>query len=482
MKAASRALGLLCGLWAITHGPSATASYYDLYGFTPRSTGMGGAMTAAVTDYAATFYNPGALTVAKQGHVSLVGHLRVPDLFVERQATALSADHPTVLPKFGGGASLGWAYPLGGIFEDRLALGVSLHLPAGRLVRVQGVDRLSPQFYMFQNLHDKMVFLAAAAFEPFEWLSVGAGVQVLADLSGRAELQLDIIDGRFVKREFSVDIRPTASPNIGIHLRPLPEMAIGLTWRGTSAVRFSVPVSLSEGETLSMLLDVSQTVQFTPHRVALGLAYTVPSIALTVATDAVLSLWSLAPDPSPQLRVDIGGPVLTAVGLDEALDVSVNAQPLDMGFADTVTLRLGAQWAGLSWLQLRAGYTFRPTPVPGQTGPSVYLDNDSHVISIGGGFTFTNRAIPNAFQIDVIVGYRVYVDGRPDELVRGIDLIGTPLATFSKITHAGDDMEVFNGSCGAESGWVPVSAASPSLLVAQIETQRKAKGQSKPPL
>ena len=101
---------------------------------------------------------------------------------------------------------------------------------------------------------------------------------------------------------------------------------------------------------------------------------------------------------------------------------------------------------------------------------------------IDGGYTFTDRDIPNAFQVDVLQARRVWVDGRPDELVRGIDLIGTPLQTFSRILAAGATTEVFNGTCGAESGWVPVSAASPALLVSQIETQRKAKGQGKPPL
>jgi len=101
---------------------------------------------------------------------------------------------------------------------------------------------------------------------------------------------------------------------------------------------------------------------------------------------------------------------------------------------------------------------------------------------IGGGFTFTDREIPNAFQIDVLVARRLYVDGRPDELVRGIDLIGTPLQTFSQIVGASEEDGVFNGTCGAESGWVPVSAVAPSLLLRQVETQRKARGQTKPPL
>ena len=110
------------------------------------------------------------------------------------------------------------------------------------------------------------------------------------------------------------------------------------------------------------------------------------------------------------------------------------------------------------------------------------LEYGLYIDEIEGGFTFTNRSMPNAFNVDVVQARRVYVDGRPDELVRGLNLIGTPLESFSKIVGAGDVPDVFNGSCGAESGWVPVSAAAPPLLTTSIETQRKPKGQDTPPL
>ncbi len=100
---------------------------------------------------------------------------------------------------------------------------------------------------------------------------------------------------------------------------------------------------------------------------------------------------------------------------------------------------------------------------------------------IEGGFTFTQRVIPNAFNVMPTVVHRVYPDGR-EELIRGVDLIGTPLIAFSKITAADDDVQVFNGICGAESGWVPVSAVSPGILVTQIETQRKEKSQERTPI
>jgi predicted Zn-dependent protease len=101
---------------------------------------------------------------------------------------------------------------------------------------------------------------------------------------------------------------------------------------------------------------------------------------------------------------------------------------------------------------------------------------------ITGGFTTTGRGGVQAFKVIPLVVYRVYVDGRPDELVRGADVVGTPLASFGKIVATSDRVEVFNGYCGAESGRVPVAAASPALLVSEIEIEKRAKSQNRPPL
>jgi predicted Zn-dependent protease len=104
------------------------------------------------------------------------------------------------------------------------------------------------------------------------------------------------------------------------------------------------------------------------------------------------------------------------------------------------------------------------------------------VDDITGGFTFTGRVTPNAFAVQPVTVWRVWADGRPDDLVRGVDLIGTPLTTFKQILAASNEREVFNGSCGAESGWVPVSATAPSLLIGEIEVQRSEKEHDRPPL
>ena len=102
--------------------------------------------------------------------------------------------------------------------------------------------------------------------------------------------------------------------------------------------------------------------------------------------------------------------------------------------------------------------------------------------NIEGGFTFTGRNTPNAFNVLPNVVYRIYTDDRPPELVRGVDLIGTPLTAFGKIVAAGDELGIFNGMCGAESGSVPVSASSPALLISEVEVQKKAKSQEVLPI
>jgi predicted Zn-dependent protease len=101
---------------------------------------------------------------------------------------------------------------------------------------------------------------------------------------------------------------------------------------------------------------------------------------------------------------------------------------------------------------------------------------------IAGGYTTTGRWGAQTFKVLPLLVYRVYTDGRADEVVRGVDIVGTPLTSFSKIILTGDDYGVFNGTCGAESGMVPVSGVSPSILVSEIEVEKKYKQQDRPPI
>jgi TldD protein len=102
--------------------------------------------------------------------------------------------------------------------------------------------------------------------------------------------------------------------------------------------------------------------------------------------------------------------------------------------------------------------------------------------SISGGFTITGRAQPQAFQVEPLIVYKVFPDGRPDELVRGVNIVGTPLTDLTKIVATGDKEAVFDGYCVDESGAVPVSADAPAMLFSQLEVAKKQTSTDKPPI
>jgi hypothetical protein len=98
------------------------------------------------------------------------------------------------------------------------------------------------------------------------------------------------------------------------------------------------------------------------------------------------------------------------------------------------------------------------------------------------GETTTDRFSFQAFANRPVLLYRIDAKTGREELVRGAEVVGTPLSSMGRIVAAGDDDAVFNGYCGAESGFVPVSAIAPSLLVGEIELQRPQDKPTRPPV
>ena len=102
--------------------------------------------------------------------------------------------------------------------------------------------------------------------------------------------------------------------------------------------------------------------------------------------------------------------------------------------------------------------------------------------SMRGGETNTSSYNFQAFRGTPLVLYKVDPKTGEETPVRDIEIVGTPLVTINKIIATGDDYAVFNGFCGAESGYVPVSTIAPSILVSEMEFQRESSKKEKPPL
>jgi predicted Zn-dependent protease len=98
------------------------------------------------------------------------------------------------------------------------------------------------------------------------------------------------------------------------------------------------------------------------------------------------------------------------------------------------------------------------------------------------GETNTSDFNPQTFNLRPSLVRKVYADGRPDELVRSVRIIGTPMAALERIIETSDNLGVFNGSCGAESGWVPQSNCAPSILIDGLEIERTHAGKNVKPI
>ena len=134
---------------------------------------------------------------------------------------------------------------------------------------------------------------------------------------------------------------------------------------------------------------------------------------------------------------------------------------------------------------VKASETITPEELKAKLKEEIKRQNKPYglyIEDISGGFTMIDTSSPQAFKVNPLLVYKVYPDDRPDEIIRGVDIVGTPLASFNKIIAAADDYQVFNGSCGAESGWVPVSAIAPSLLISELEVEKVYKSSAKLPI
>jgi len=102
--------------------------------------------------------------------------------------------------------------------------------------------------------------------------------------------------------------------------------------------------------------------------------------------------------------------------------------------------------------------------------------------SMKGGETNTSSYNFQAYRATPVVIYKVDPKTGKETPVRDIEIVGTPLISINKIIATGNDYSVFNGFCGAESGYIPVSTVAPSILVSEIEFQRKSSRKEKLPL
>jgi long-chain fatty acid transport protein len=370
----------------------AVASPLDTHGFGSRETGMGTAVTAETTSFAAAFYNPAGLARATRLELS-IGYLHVEQRF------ALDGKDTNVDPVKG---VVGGVVAPGKILGVPFAFGVATHLPDDRLSRVRTLKQEVPRWELYDNRAQILFIAAVLAVRPLPWLSVGGGVAFLSstrgafDISGTASLK-EPYDSQ-LRHQVDADLTAVRIPILGVRFDPTDTFSAGLSFRGESKLDLNLAANVSgnvDPGTIKILIPVKYELSsqsydaFHPAQLAGGVALR-PVEGLVLAADLVYTRWSTYRSATSQstahLEVDLKG-VPLAIPPDPKPTVV-----RDPGFKDRIAPRLGVEWIGTrtSWgeVPLRAGYIFEPSPVPPQTGPTNFVDSDRHTVTVGIGLRF----------------------------------------------------------------------------------------------
>jgi long-chain fatty acid transport protein len=411
---------------------AAHANPLDLYGFNPRALGMASAHTAFADDFTAVYYNPAALTAAKHLGFGVGFYGARPSLKMSFQNSERAIGD--LSPPSSNGITFGSLFPLGGpAFRNRVALGFAISVPTRSLLQGQSLDPAIPHWYMYQSLPSRLVALLGLGVMPFEWLSLGMGVQILAGVNGRLDYELDIVAGRFSRKTVEFDIEPETAPLVGIELRPVSGLRIGVSYRASIEAPVDLPVELEITGIARLLVLTNFRVQYTPHQLSLGASYDWPEFQLRLAADVTYAVWSGAPDPSVASSIDVGGELFEGTGLQDVLDAPAEGQDraVVLGFRDVVIPRFGVE-KDYDIFSFRAGYSIRPSPAPVQTSGTNYVDATTHQLAIGAGIRFRDpfNAFSNPLIIDAgaslfYVAKRNYPKIDPQDPVGSFEASGT---------------------------------------------------------
>lgn len=324
--------------------------------------GAGGTGTARANDPAASYYNPAAVTGRAGFRLSLGAVLAAARLEASNDAFTSSTDSGLSVPP---NAHLSWS-------NDMFAAGASFTIPFAS--NVSWKDDWERRFDVQQA---SITVMRASAFVGMKLGPVSFAAGPFVDF---ASLELRrAID--FIEAEGSTALDTTAigfGGHAGVFVQAVDTLDIGLTYRSRSSLKlegfadFSVPA-----EFRNTVPDQAITTNITlPDRIALGAVWRVRE-DLEIAADIEVYLWNTF----DALVIDFA---------NEGTDDVTQARD----WSPTFVPRLGASYAVLDWLTIRAGGFVDPSPAPSTTASPSSPDSTRLGLSLG-----ASVALPWGIQV-----------------------------------------------------------------------------------
>jgi len=381
----------------------ALANPVDAFGFGGRAPAMAGAQTAAAADGSANYYNPALLATFDDIRVDVGYQTAVPSLFVNGLDLRVDSSR---------GLAVALSSP-GRIGKVHLAVSGGLFLPDQHVLRARAIEADKPRFALYDNRPQRLFLGANLAFQIGDRLAIGGGIAYMAktvasvDLVGR--LGFPDPNDSDLALAIDADVKEIRYPQAGILFHATPWLDLGLSYRGgyklilENTVRVLADVGREDDPVVENgrleLFALAQDL-FQPQQWSAGLAARLTH-RLLVAFDASLHRWSRFENPATRIDLDIDAGMF-----NDLIDIPDTPPLPDPHYHDIVIPRLGVELrlveSARRDLDLRAGYSFEPSPVPEQVGESNFIDNDKHTLSAGLGLTLRHWTdiLPRPVRLD----------------------------------------------------------------------------------
>lgn len=355
----------------------AGASPQDLFGYGPRTQGMGMTGPSYVSGYEATYSNPAGLADTPQRTVTLGFSANDFILSVDGQRQNLPTSRGLVI-------GLALPLPFGGPLRNVLTLGAGFFTPTNAVMQAEApyVERVQWPVLARSQVVAIQLGLSANLDRWVPGLRLGFGISGSANTIGNIKVALDAAN-QFVSRT-ETQLTSHFAPIIGVRYQR-PRYSLALVWRAEVASRIKMDILVTDLPVQLPPLTIYALAQYDPNSFVAEGSF-LPTENLRVVVGATYRRWSQYPGP-----------------LSSSSEGS-NVPPRP-DFHDTLSPRVGVEWLhdiDRTQIAVRGGYAFEPTPArwaserlalnnigqplgDGSTIPVRYIDSHRHALAAGFG-------------------------------------------------------------------------------------------------
>ncbi len=385
---------------------NAFANTGEIYGFGSRSQAMGATSVSSATDATAVYYNPSMLS-SSEGFKFSYGlsyyhpeFLKIQDVVLTNSSTTASgqsignAETEGYLDHFS--QEISFSYTLSESLKY-LSVGMLGSMPVSRFAYLDTGDPYKPEYFNYRAQNQRPEFFLSASFQPISILNIGAGVAYNSNISTGANYTLTSASGTASFGRINTTVKPTVAPYFGIYSE-LEHLDFAATFRMSSKSKMNIDVT-SNTRVLSASSDFP--IQYKSSSVVYS---TPPELDIAAAKEVTKNVWVTAEiDWLGYSHVETPGLSVTDNGSSIQLNNSVTIKP---DLKDIIVPKVGAEWGLTPSWKIRAGYSYKPSPVKDATAAGNYVDPGKHLYSAGAGFDLKQAGLTkHQFTVDFHAQY-----------------------------------------------------------------------------